>query len=296
MQAAPFEALLKRAIGLNPASIGPYAIPRAVYERMAACKLADEGSYLAFALGSRSELQALIDAIVVPETWFFRNAQAFAQVAGLFTAARPANGAELRILSLPCSSGEEPYSIAMALLDAGVAPRRFTIDAVDVSERSLALARRAIYGPNSFRGEDLRFRDRHFEVTASGYRLNDAARERVTFATGNLLAPHLLAGAQPYDVVFCRNLLIYFDSATQHRAIEILRRLLAPDGTLFVGPAEAGSLFGHGFAWSKVPLAFSFAKSAEATRSARSGERRDWAADRRARAGRLEIDDGELAR
>jgi chemotaxis protein methyltransferase WspC len=285
MHAAPFEDLLNRAIGLNPASVGSYAIPRAVYQRMAACKIVGESEYLALALRSRGELQALIDAVVVPETWFFRHPQAFVQVVELFTAARLAPGAaKVRILSVPSSSGEEPYSIAMALLEAGVASQRFSIDAVDVSERSLELARRAIYRPNSFRGEDLKFRDRNFEPAGAQYRLKDVVREQVSFTLGNLLAPHFLGDVQPYDVIFCRNLLIYFDAATQHRAIELLGRLLAPDGILFVGPAEAGLMFGHGFVWTKVPLAFSFAKAPPAAAPplpARSVARRDPVADRR---------------
>jgi chemotaxis protein methyltransferase WspC len=83
----------------------------------------------------------------------------------------------------------------------------------------------------------------------------------VSFARGNVLERGFLAGTEPYDVIFCRNLLIYFDLATQERAIEVLRRLLAPRGLLFVGPAEAGLLFGHGFVWSKVPLSFCFAQA-----------------------------------
>jgi chemotaxis protein methyltransferase WspC len=284
MEAAPFENLLKRAIGLNALSIGPYAIPRAVYERMAACKLADESEYLALAIRSRNELQELIEAVIVPETWFFRHPQAFAQVVGLLAAP---HAAKLRLLSVPCSSGEEPYSIAMALLDAGVASERFAIDAVDVSEQALALARRALYRPNSFRGSDLAFRDRHFEAAESSYRLTGAARELVTFAHGNLLAPHFLAGVEPYDVIFCRNLLIYFDLATQDRAIEILSRLLAPRGVLFVGPAEAGLMFRHGFAWSKVPLAFSFTRTVQVIappRPARGVETRETIAELRQKA------------
>jgi len=285
MEAAPFEDLLRRAIGLNPGSVGAYAIPRAVYQRMTACQLTGEREYLAFASARRAELQALIDAVVVPETWFFRHPQAFAQLASRFTSSRSASRErKLRVLSLPCSSGEEPYSMAMALLDAGVAADRFAIDAIDVSEQSLARAARAIYGRNSFRGENLEFRDRYFEAAESRYRLKAAPRGPVTFALGNLLAPYFLAGVEPYDVIFCRNLLIYFDSATQHRAIEILSRLLAPDGELFVGPAEAALMFAHGFAWSKVPLAFSFTKKAEAGAPPRrlpSVERRDPTGEQR---------------
>ncbi len=96
--------------------------------------------------GSRAELQALIEAVVVPETWFFRDREAFAALARLareeWLPSAPQTGC-CRLLSLPCSTGEEPYSMAMALLDAGVPADRFRIDAVDISAAALAQAERA---------------------------------------------------------------------------------------------------------------------------------------------------------
>ena len=102
--------------------------------------------------------------MVVTETWFFREKQPFAALVRLvieeWLPAHPTG--RLRLLSVPCSSGEEPYSMAMALMDAGFPAARFEISAVDISARALAFAQRAIYGRNSFRGADLDFRTRHF--------------------------------------------------------------------------------------------------------------------------------------
>jgi chemotaxis protein methyltransferase WspC len=148
----------------------------------------------------------------------------------------------------------------MALLDAGVPSERFAIDAIDISERSLEHARRAVYGANTFRGDDLACRDRHFQKTPHGYRLNDAARQRVRFHAGNISAERFLAGAKPYDAIFCRNLLIYFDEPTQAQAVATLRRLLLDSGVLFVGPAETGVLLDHEFVSVKVRMTFGFRK------------------------------------
>lgn len=157
--------------------------------------------------------------------------------------------------------------MAMALLDGGLAPRRFLIDAVDISAQVLAQAARAMYRKNSFRGADLDFRSRYFAAGQDGYRLGEAARRQVQFRQGNLLADDLLQGAAPYDFIFCRNLLIYFDRATQDRAVGALRGLLAANGAIFVGPSETGLLLDHGFVSAKLPLAFAFRKGDPAPRA-----------------------------
>jgi hypothetical protein len=103
----------------------------------------------------------------------------------------------------------------------------------------------------------LGFRDRHFESKAHGYHVAEAVRWQVHFEQGNLLAPGFQPEAEIYDVIFCRNLLIYFDRATQDRAIKVLERLLTK-GFLFVGPSETGLLLSHDFVSAKVSLAFAF--------------------------------------
>ena len=254
------ENLLKDVIGLDPATLGAGAIERAVKDRQSACKAPDARAYWDIVRSSPRELQELIEALVVPETWFFRDREAFAALGRVAVPAWLKTHPEgtMRLLSLPCSTGEEPYSIAMALLDAGLPGPRFHVDAVDISVRALALARRAVYGRNSFRGAELDFRDRHFEATAHGHRPREAVRERVTFHHGNLFDELQLSGKGPYDVAFCRNVLIYFDRPTQDRAIGVLTRLLTPDAYLFVGPSETSLAMSHGFVSAGIPLAFAF--------------------------------------
>lgn len=148
--------------------------------------------------------------------------------------------------------------MAMALLDVSIPADRFRIDAVDISTRVLTQAGRAVYGRNSFRGHELEFRDRHFEATADGHRLSETVRRQVCFQQGNLFAAGFLPGVERYDVIFCRNVLIYFDRATQDRAIAVLKRLLKPKGVLFVAPAEAGLPSSHDFVSTNLPMAFGF--------------------------------------
>lgn len=259
--ATHIEALLKARIGLDSGSIGTGAVERAVRKRSQALQAADTQAYWNLLHGTADEMQALIEAVVVPETWFFRHREALLAL-GRFAAERAfADTARtLRVLSLPCSTGEEPYSIAMAMLDAGVPPARFRIDAVDISARALARASQGEYGSNAFRGAPLDFRERYFTATATGYTLDPRVRTQVRLLQDNLVDPGLLASEPPYDFVFCRNLLIYFDAPGQRRAVQTLARLTMADGMLFVGPAEACLLSAQGLEPVGVPLTFAFRK------------------------------------
>ena len=151
-----FEKVLKQAMGLDAVSIGSTTIERAVRVRMADLGLGRREDYWQQLHDSTDELQELIETVVVPETWFFRDREAFGALVRLVTEEwLPAHPAGiLRLLSVPCSTGEEPYSIVMALLDGGVSLERFQVDAVDISARALAQARRGVYGMNSFRGAE----------------------------------------------------------------------------------------------------------------------------------------------
>lgn len=257
------EALLRKGIGLDAASIGSSLIERTIRLRMKHHGLKRVGDYEDLLRDSPEEFTELTEAVVVTETWFFRDREpfnAFTQFAVGEWLPRHADG-PMRILSVPCSSGEEPYSLAMALLDAGVAAERFQIEAVDISANALGRAQRGIYGKNSFRGKDLEFRERHFVAVKEGYALDANVRHRVTFARANVLEEGFLAGSAPYDFIFCRNLLIYFDRATQILALAKLHRLLAADGVLFVGPAEMPLVSESGFTSAKLPHAFACRKT-----------------------------------
>src|SRR6202051_5366665 len=91
----------------------------------------------------------------------------------------------LRLLSVPCSTGEEPYSMVMSLLDGGFSPQQVHVDAVDISARALARATRGVYGPNSFRDANLAFRERYFQAAANDYALVEWLRGIVTFLQSN---------------------------------------------------------------------------------------------------------------
>lgn len=242
-------ALLRQEIGLNPESIGEGAVWQAVQQRLAATACRDLAEYGVRLASSYDEVQELVEQVTVAETWFFREESAFECLRQqaqwrLLNAplARP-----FQVASLPCSTGEEPYSIAMALLDLGLPAERFRVHALDVSYRVLLRAQQAVYGDYAFRSADKRFRAQYFEVTPTGYRLAQTVRDQVSFYQGNVLAlPPAFASAS-YDVVFSRNLLIYLDPQARKRMVTELKRILSPTGILLVGHAEVGMLLQAGF-------------------------------------------------
>ncbi|HNQ74376.1 MAG TPA: CheR family methyltransferase [Verrucomicrobiota bacterium] len=260
------EALLRRHIGLEATAIGPGRIRQTIQQRMARRGLKSIAEYEQHLYESPAELDCLIEAVVVTETWFFRDRAPFDAFARMVTETwRPQHPTQtLRILSVPCSSGEEPFSAAMILADAGIAPDAFQIDAMDISQHALTRAARAVYSNNSFRGANLDFRQRHFQQVKGGFALNPVLRRSVSFQRANVLDAGFLASTPPYDFIFCRNLLIYFDRFTQASVLAKLHRSLAPDGVLFVGPAEVPIATRCGFTNLRLPLAFACHKSASA--------------------------------
>lgn len=262
MTIAKIEGLLRETMGLDAASIGPSSIERAVRSRMIACHEPDVAGYWDRIQISGAEAQELIEAVVVPETWFFRDRGAFVAMTRFVETEWLKSGKQQRLLSLPCASGEEPYSMAMALLDSAMPGQSFRIHAIDISAHALHRAATAAYGRNSFRGGDLSFRDRHFDPVQGGHRISRVVRERVQFARASIFDPRFLLGVERYDVIFCRSMLIYFDGDSQDRAVSVLRRLLSPAGLLFVGPSETRLLRRNGWESAAIPRAFAFRQAA----------------------------------
>lgn len=261
-----FFRFLQERIGLDVASVGEPMIERALRQRCAALDARDLDDYWLRLLQSSEEQQALIEAVIVPETWFFRYPESFTALAALAgkRLAELAGSRPLRILSLPCSTGEEPYSIAMTLLDAGIGGQSMRIDGIDISPFSITRAAQGVYGRNSFRGSDLAFRQRHFDETDEGHVLHERVRQQVNLQVGNVLDPALSARQGSYDFVFCRNLLIYFDVPTQKRVFEVLKSLIHEQGVLFIGPAEGSLLARMGMRPLGIAQSFAYVRQTEA--------------------------------
>ena len=238
------EALLREKIGLNTDLITPAALAKAMGQCMADGGFADAETYLLGLQASTRKLDELAEKLAVLETWFFRDEKPFEflshHVMREWLSTR--RDRVFRVLSAPCSTGEEPYSIAMALMDAGLPLENIHIDAVDLSREALLVAGDAVYGKNSFRSKDLSFKGRYFEQTERGYRLVSQVCRVVHFTHGNILESSFPARENFYDAIFCRNLLIYFNPSARERTIQVLSRSLVEGGLLFLGAAETGQI------------------------------------------------------
>ena len=251
------EALLREWLGLDAATVGQAAVERAVRGRMKAAGLADPAALARLLRADPAARDLLVEDVIVAESWFFRDRQVFEFVADFaVTRAAVPGQAPVRILCAPAAGGEEPFSVAMALFEAGLTAEQFTIDALDISRRALQRAAAGRYSANAFRNADLAFRDRWFTADGAHAVIAEQVRQAVRLEWANLLDPTFATGRPTYDVVFCRNLLIYLTAEARVTVEAQLDRLLAADGLLVLGAAEPPIMQG---AWIPAGSASVFA-------------------------------------
>lgn len=250
---------LARTSGISTRIIGSQTLRRAIQQRQNSTGLADLSDYEQRLLASAEEQQCLVELVVVPETWFFRDRHPYGylrqHVAGLLRDGLPSQ--PLRLLSAPCATGEEPYSMAMTLLEMGLPSRAFQIDGIDICRRAIRKAQQAVYGRHSFRGVSELEKQRSFQPTAQGLALHPSIRETVRFQCANLMT--CLAGSSSrYDVIFCRNLLIYLQDSASEQLLASLGALLRPGGLLIVGSAETAKVPASLFTPIRASFVFGF--------------------------------------
>ena len=240
---ARISGLLYQVCGIHLPSGKEQLVQARLWNRVRALGLNGFGEYVdrvqAEGQGS-AELSFMVDALATNKTSFFREPQHFTTLRSELRAARPGR---LRIWSAGCSTGEEPYSIAISILEErrGAARHDARILATDISSKVLDRAREAVYDPATVHDMPQAILASHFtaEPRADGpyYRVKPAARGLVRFARLNLMAPWPMQG--PFDFIFCRNVMIYFDRPTQEQLIARFRDILRPGGLLFVGHSES---------------------------------------------------------
>jgi chemotaxis protein methyltransferase CheR len=202
---------------------------------------------LKFAPERADELVSMVTHLTNNETYFYREGpqlNVFADHVLRQMKERKMRSGErtLRLLSAGCSTGEEAYTLAMIVFDSGQFFWNWDVEVVglDVDQQALEKARRGVYQHNSFRTLAPDVKARHFVPAGPNtFQVKEPIRRMVTWRRGNLVDPESFEGLAPLDVIFCRNVLIYFSDAMILRVVRILRNILAPGGYLCLGHAES---------------------------------------------------------
>jgi chemotaxis protein methyltransferase CheR len=263
-----FREFFYRKTGIYFEDSKRYFVDKRLLERIQATGYTNFRSYFAFMRfqASGEEIQALTNAMTVNETYFFREEY---QLKCLVDSLLPevvkgkAQGSTIRIWSIPSSSGEEPYSIALYLTEFWPDIEHWDVELIasDIDTHILQKAREGRYSPRSVQQLPAKLLQRHFRRLSNGeYQISDDFRQAVEFTRVNLMD---MADTRPYrgfDVIFCRNLLIYFDDLSRQQAAEVFFDALNPGGFICLGHSESMSRITSAFRVRKFPDAIVYQK------------------------------------
>jgi chemotaxis protein methyltransferase CheR len=246
---AKFCEFFYRKTGIMFSDNKRYFVERRLHERIGKTESRDFRNYFAALRlqNSTEEMQHLINLMTVNETYFFREDYQFAAlVSGMLPelARNKKNGDAIRIWSLPCSTGEEPYSIAIYILDRWSRADDFDVEilASDIDTRVLASAKAGIFGERSLQKLSPAERERYFaRIGTDQFQIRQEIRESIDFSKLNVMDTLHMQRYHDVDVIFCRNLLIYFDDVSRRQAVEAMYESLAPGGFICLGHSESMS-------------------------------------------------------
>ncbi len=190
-----------------------------------------------------AEIVTLINLVTINETYFMRER---GQVDYLVSTVMPALIAKgkknVRIWSIPCSTGEEPYSIAIELFDAGFFSKAtIEVIATDINSDVVEAAKHGVYREGAFRSCSPQFISKHFTQQGSDFLISSNIKNRVKFNVGNIVSSRIIPMMGAIDIIFCRNVLIYFDFDNKKTALSNFNKILSNDGYLFLGHSESVS-------------------------------------------------------
>jgi len=219
-----------------------YLVEKKLAVRLQERNLNGYEDYLSHLKFSRNgdELTKLFDAITTNETYFFREPQ---QLAVFVDTVVPQvldqkKAKDIRIWSAACSTGEEAYTLVMMLQEKRICSR-IEVFASDISNEALEAARKAVYGSYSMRNVPEPFLKKYFRNNGWTHDLDPTLKSTVKFMNINLIDPGKIRSVQDVDVIFCRNVLIYFDDKAKQKVVSMLYDSLRPGGFLFIGSSES---------------------------------------------------------
>ena len=237
----PFRTLIREKCGVTFKSDALHLLEASINKRISARRLGDREEYLKMVSGDEEEIHRLIDLITINETYFLRERQHFGVLCDtIMPEMLDRKSGKIRILSAGCSTGEEAYSILISLIEKyGVGIKsRIEIHGVDIDRNAIKTAMEAVYGNNSFRSNE-RMLMKYFEVRKDErYGLMPVIRDGVDFQVCNLLRLPYPEALQEMDIIFYRNVSIYFDREAQRAVFQNLSNILNPEGYIFLSSTE----------------------------------------------------------
>lgn len=268
-----FREFFYRKTGIHFDESKRYFVDKRLQERIEATR---QDSFRAYFVALRfetdgAELQALVNAMTVNETYFFREAYQFDCMVNHLLGEivqRKRRGERIRIWSIPSSTGEEPYSIALYLLErwSGIHDWDVEILSSDIDTEVLAAAQRGVYSPRSVANLPPDMLARYFKRQADGeYRISRDLVDAVEFSRVNLTDAAHTRAFRDIDLIFCRNLLIYFDDLSRRVAAEAMFDALNPGGFLCLGHSESMSRISNLYAVRRFPEALVYQKPLDGT-------------------------------
>ena len=238
--------LVRAFCGISFADDARYLVERRLRDRLDVVGVRDFAEYyryLRYQSGSRAEIEEAVEALTTNETYFFREdyqLRAFRDEILPQLERRNRDRGRLTIWSAGCSTGEEVYTIAMLILESGLCPGwDIRVFGNDVNRRVIAQARRGVYGPSALRATSGERRASFFTENADGMHVAERVRSLAHFGHLNLLDEDRIALVGRVDVIFCRNVLIYFEPETRRRVLGTFWERLVPGGYLLLGHAES---------------------------------------------------------
>ena len=256
---------LTAAIGIDARVLEPARLQWIVAARCRELKLAEAEQYRDYLDKTPPELDLLIDDVVVQETRFFRDPTVFQHLRRAIAELAENTVGPLRVLSAPCGTGQEAYSIAAVMRLCQVPVARFTIDAFDISAKALDVARDGTYPERALHHVSADLRDACGRLHGQHIVVHEELRERVNFERRNLAEAGALQTAPQYHLILCRNLFIYLDAAARAELAESLAGALLPGGRLVLGTADRVEELAALFAPLRPPASFAFTRRTEAT-------------------------------
>ncbi len=223
---------------LEPSLLEGAGFEGLIAERMTASRCSIEADYLSLLGSSEAEVNRLIAGVAVPETWLFRYPLSFQLLVEFLARRRAGGGATVRMRSIGCAGGEEPYCMVMAALHAGWDPEAVLVEAVDRNPEVLRRAAAGEYGGFSVRTELPGWAMQYLGRSGATITVDPLVRSRVRFVRADVLRTGSLAAGGLFDVVFCRNVLIYLGANARAHLLSSICDSLKRGGLLFVGHAE----------------------------------------------------------